>query len=232
MRESADIASVRTRIRHYVVVCRAWVVQRWRAVCLIVLVLLISSQVERAETNSATGISLPTDFRLQSSKWWPTQGKAEEADYAGSEACKKCHQYIANEQAKTAMAQASTRASNSRILASHPSMAFNLPPYVYKTSGASLVVQQGANSRSTELLWAFGMGRMGQTYIFEREGKFYEGHLSFFAALDGLDITPGHPRTVPATIEDGMGRPLESSELRECFACHTSRSTLKDRFDR
>ncbi len=41
------------------------------------------------------------------------------------------------------------------------------------------------------LLWAFGQGVAGQTYVFEHDGALYESRVSFYNALGGLDLTMG-----------------------------------------
>ena len=39
--------------------------------------------------------------------------------------------------------------------------------------------------------WAFGQGAAGQTYVFRRDGQWYESRVSYFSALRGLDLTLG-----------------------------------------
>lgn len=86
-------------------------------------------------------------------------------------------------------------------------------------------------SESATLLWAFGMGRIAQTYIYEKHGKLYESHVSFFTEPQALDITPGHPRTEPPNLEEGLGRLIPAEEIQRCFGCHTTASTTTNGFD-
>ena len=59
----------------------------------------------------------------------------------------------------------------------------------------SLMTVTGAGQTLTvPLLWAFGQGVAGQTYVFERDGAFYESRVSFYNALGGLDLTMGARR--------------------------------------
>ena len=61
------------------------------------------------------------------------------------------------------------------------------------------------------MLWAFGRGRAGQTYVFERDGAFYESRVSFYQALDGLDLTMGAVgEAAISSIDDAAGRRMDS----------------------
>ena len=96
-----------------------------------------------------------------------------------------------------------------RSLRSHDQVTFHLPPYSYqitrKENGSVYSVTDGAHTISAPLGWAFGLGESGQTYVFERNGTFYESRVSYYRAIDGLDFTPGAPRTASPTLEDALG---------------------------
>ncbi len=182
----------------------------------------------RAQTTPSTGgISLPTELRVQNSRWWPTKGDRPREEYVGAIECAKCHASKAANYKASAMAQASLR--------KHDHLAFQLGPYSYQLvtdgEGSTLKLSTGTASLSGLLLWAFGVGHMGQTYIYALNGNLYESHLSFFAIPEALDITPGHSRSVPESLEDALGRRQESSEIQRCFGCHTTASTTKNQFD-
>jgi len=180
-----------------------------------------------------TGISLPTDLRLQNPGWWPRKGDAPREAYAGSETCVKCHGSLAQAQT-TAMAHASSLVADSENLKSHPDLTFKLGDYTYTlntNSGKSTFsVTKAGESRSHELEWAFGLGHMGQTYLYEEGGSFYESHLSFYSEVKGLDITPGHERTARATIDDALGMKQPPIEIQRCFSCHTTASKTNNEF--
>src|SRR5262249_44254615 len=68
--------------------------------------------------------------------------------------------------------------------------------------------------------------------IFERSGTFYESRLSYYAAPDRLDFTPGATSTPSSTLDDALGRRmLYSVETQRCFGCHTTASTTNNKFD-
>jgi hypothetical protein len=195
-----------------------------------VLALCVASYRSLAQTSAPSGISLPTELRVQSPGWWPTKAGAPRDAYAGTAACAKCHATLAATQQTNAMAHAATRTADAELLHQHDHLTFNLGPYreeiVTRGDKSLLTVTTGDNgaSLSADLLWAFGIGHMGQTYIYQRNGSFYESELSFFASSQGLNITPEHSLSIPTNIEDAAGRRLTDAEARRCFSCHSTAS--------
>ena len=189
----------------------------------------------RAQTTVSSGISLPTASRVQASGWWPTKGDAAREEYLGAAGCERCHAAKVRSWYTTAMAHAGTIASQSDILRQHDHLTSQIGSYGYQIvtgDDKSFVEVSHDDSRSSDaLLWAFGLGHMGQTYLYQKDGVFYESHLSFFATPQILDITPGQARSVPATLEQAAGRRMSQSETLLCFGCHTTASTTKGQFD-
>jgi hypothetical protein len=105
-------------------------------------------------------------------------------------------------------------------------MVFRQGRYEYRIAreGAASVytVSDGVSNVSEPILFCFGQGAAGQTYIFRRRGVYYESRVSYFRALDGLDLTIEHPRAEPPSLEDALGRPMTQEAARGCFACHTT----------
>jgi len=132
------------------------------------------------------------------------------------------------------MAHASSSAAASEMLRQHSDVSLQFGPYHYEieTAQKSVVkISDDKSSLSEDLLWALGAGHMGQTYLYQQNGSFYEGHVSFYSVPPALDVTPGQPRTTPQSLEDAAGRRLSSDEAHLCFACHTTASTTKNQFD-
>jgi hypothetical protein len=133
------------------------------------------------------------------------------------------------------MAHAALRAPESDSLRQHQNLGFQVGGYQYrirKSGGKDiLTISKGGASHSAELLWAFGQGRMAQTYVYEEKGNHYESHLSFYTQSQALDVTPGHPHGVPPNLEEGAGRRISTEERQRCFGCHTSQSTTGNRFE-
>src|SRR5580658_6071780 len=187
------------------------------------------------QTGLTTGPSLPTAVRLKNSGWWPTKGEPAREQYIGDKRCAKCHISIAATYPTTGMAQAAAPAGVSEGLRQHDRLHFQSGPFSYQiltnNSGSLLSVSDGASALSQALTWAFGMGAIGQTYVYEENGSFYEAHLSFFTSLQALGITPGQNSSIPTTLPDAVGRQMDADEARRCFGCHTTASTVNNRFD-
>ncbi len=189
-----------------------------------------------AQRSQPVGISMPTGQRVTSSTWWPTKGDAARESYVGTAVCASCHgQKVASQQAN-AMAHAAVRAGDADVLRQHDSLSFRVGPYreeIATKGGKSILTVSSDNSApiSVELLWAFGVGHMGQTYMYERNGRYYESHLSFFASSKGLNITPGQSTETPGSVEDAAGRSMTPDDSRRCFTCHTTGSVTKNEFD-
>ena len=133
------------------------------------------------------------------------------------------------------MLHAATHAPDSKSLRDHANLPFQTGPYTYQllttAEKSTLTVSNATSSLAVDLLWALGSGHMGQTFLYQKNAQFYESHVSFYNAAQALDITPGQPRTIPATLEDAVGRAIPPNEARLCFGCHTTSSTAKNQFD-
>jgi len=207
------------------------------ALCLGVsaLFFLAPAFTSRAQSPQSSSISLPTELRVRGSGWWPTKGQPSRAEYTGPDACTECHELKAETQQTTAMLHAATRAPDSQPLREHSNLRFQTGPFTYQllttSEKSTLTVSDATSSLSVDLLWALGSGHMGQTFIYQQPGKFFESHVSFYTAPLSLDITPGQSRSVPATLEAAVGRAIPPNEARLCFGCHTTASTTKNQFD-
>jgi hypothetical protein len=191
----------------------------------------------RIGANSPRGskVSLSTEEHIDAPGWWPTKGSAARKDFVGTAECAKCHEQIAAAQLATPMALASAPAVDSEILRAHNDLSAKLAAYRYNLSVShdtvNLSVTDGAHSLSATVGWAFGLGHKGQTYIYRREGEFYESHLSFYKTLQGLALTTGHLDTDADDLKSAMGRWLDADETRRCFACHTTASNVGGQLD-
>lgn len=182
------------------------------------------------------GISLTTKLRVRDTAgWWPTKGSAAKEQYAGNAQCAKCHAAKVASFENAAMSHAAAPAEDSEISREHRSLELQVGPYHYEVQSlkgrGSLKVSDSKASLAVSLMWAFGNGRMGQTYIYEQSGSYYESHVSFYAAPQALDITPGQSRSIPVSLESAAGRRMEPEETKLCFSCHTTASTIKGQFD-
>ena len=89
-------------------------------------------------------------------------------------------------------------------------------------------MSDGKDRISNVLDWAFGAGKVGQTFLFERNGATYEARASYFDGKRALDVTPGRALDSPVDLEAAIGRRLPLGETRRCFACHSTTLTIRD----
>ena len=145
---------------------------------------------------------------------------------AGAAACVTCHTAQAEHFRATPMAQALERVEASDILRQHPDLSFQEGPYQSRIArqgdGSILTVTHGSETLTVPLLWAFGRGQAGQTYVFESNGALYESRVSFFNALGALDLTMGAMNSKPHSIAEAAGRRMDSIGARDCFGCHSN----------
>lgn len=187
------------------------------------------------QSGAGASISLPTEMHLRDPGWWPTKRDVGRDEYVGSEQCTSCHEAIAVTYRTTAMAQAATLAADSLPLRNHASLDYSLGSYKGQIqsidSQAILTVSGGPQQISRNLVWAFGEAHMGQTFVYELDGKYFESHMSFYRAIQSLDVTPGQTRDLPSSAESAAGRQMDPGEPELCFGCHTTESSTKNQFD-
>lgn len=192
-------------------------------------------QTLRAQSQTPE-LSETTEFRVFTHDWWPTSGAPPTGAYAGARSCQKCHAERASSQKITPMANASYRGAVGAWGAESAGANAHIDPYVYRVvangDDPKLIVGAGNQSTSADIKWTFGAGVLGQTFILESEGKLYDSQISTFSGLHGeMAITPGHKAASPGNLDQALGTKLTAEVAARCFGCHTTTSTLKDKFD-
>lgn len=133
------------------------------------------------------------------------------------------------------MARAASPPADADVLKNHPRLATGSPGYNYEITsagtGSIYSVSDGTSSVSQPLAWAFGVGVVGQTYIFEKQGTIYESRVSYYSSLQGLDFTLGHRPPLPNQLVTAPGRAISTTEARLCFGCHMTASTTGSQLD-
>jgi len=208
-----------------------------RAACsaLMIVGFVISPVISSAQEPATIDKQLNTEDRLRKPGWWPTKGAPPRNEYVGPATCAQCHSALAVTQKRSAMANAGTHPASSSVLLNHQ-LSLHLSPYSYtiRQSGGESLYSVGDPKRTSSVPLALAVGggsRVGQTYLFEKNGTYFESRLSYFSAIQGLDLTPGHTNATPQSLESAAGRPLSGAEAHRCFACHTTASTANYTFD-
>jgi len=125
---------------------------------------------------------LTTAERIERSKWWPTDGRAGKNEYVGSRACEQCHYAIVKSQSRHSMAKASAPAESSEVLRDQAGRSFRLGDYeygvVHEANGAFQYTASNAGKTiSSPVSWAFGAGKLGQSYLSAKTERFVKSGL-------------------------------------------------------
>ena len=153
--------------------------------------------------------------------------------FSGPTACTSCHLEKSRTQSHAAMAHALTSGAESAVLRDHPRMTFRAGRFSYEivTDGQQSVyrVSDGTETLSEQILYAFGNAHVAQTYIFRRGGRLYEGRVSYYKTIDGLDWTVGDRLNPPPSLEEAAGRDISGDEARNCFSCHGTAAVVNNK---
>jgi hypothetical protein len=163
--------------------------------------------------------------------WKPRQAAAA-VGFVGSSACSPCHERLLAAHRATGMARASRTAQNCQVLAAHPSLTFRDGEYNYEIvrqgGGSVYKVRYRDDALSMPISYCIGHGEASQTYLLEHRGAFYESRLSFYPALEKLDMTGGVARNEPESLETALGQKLTPEDAQKCFSCHATNAVGED----
>lgn len=172
--------------------------------------------------------------QTQPRKWSPNKIPVN-TQFVGSQACAECHDDKVKSHAKTTMGRALETVATSQILREHPKLTFQIGPYSYEIlrQGDQSIykVSDGQDSISLPILYAFGLGSAGQTYVLKGKHAFLESQVSFYKETKQLDYTLGLPRTVPTSLTNAVGREMSKDETLQCFGCHSSGAVNGDKLE-
>lgn len=159
-------------------------------------------------------------------------------EFVGREVCATCHAQKNRSQSHTAMAHALGTAADNNVLRSHPRMTFRAGPYSYEISSdgqqSYYRVTDGKETITEPILYVFGNAHVAQTYVLRRKDKLYEGRVSYYTGIDGLDWTIGDAQNPSPNLEEAFGRDISGDEARNCFSCHGTAAVVNNqlRLDR
>lgn len=155
---------------------------------------------------------------------WPARDGIHGAATAGS--CGGCHAAESKAQPLTPMGHAMEAVSECTILKNHAVLTFKSGKFSYRIERQGdrsiYSVTDGVQTFTTPIGWAFGLGRAGQTYVFEKEGVLYESRVSFYKEIDALDLTMGAINHAPLDLLQAAGREMGKQDGAQCFHCHAS----------
>lgn len=142
----------------------------------------------------------------------------------GNQSCVGCHADKSHSQSKTAMAHALGLPAENKILQSHPRLKLRVGQYAYEiitdAKQSTFQVTDGKQTISEPIVYVFGNAHVAQTYVLRHNGRLYEGRVSYYTAIDGLDWTIGDALNPPPSLEAAFGRDITGDEANNCFSCH------------
>jgi hypothetical protein len=140
--------------------------------------------------------------------------------------CARCHKAQTANFAHADMTRALESVKECKILSANAKMVTTIAGYSYEIGRSGdqsfYTVTDGKETIRVPLQWAFGLGSAGQTYLFEREGHWYESRVSYYSATKGLDVTMGAQGATPRDLDEAIGRRTGAVDVGECFACHAT----------
>ena len=144
--------------------------------------------------------------------------------FMGNQSCVSCHQATSRSQSDTDMAHALGLPGENRVLRSHPHMRFRAGQYTYEiitdANQSTFLVTDGKQIITEPIAYVFGNAHLAQTYVLQHNGRLYEGRVSYYTAVDGLDWTIGDALNPPPSLEAAFGRDITGDEAKNCFSCH------------
>jgi cytochrome c554/c'-like protein len=143
-----------------------------------------------------------------------------------SAGCAKCHAE-ARTQPATDMAHALETVEHDPILINNPLLTASSGKYSYRIErqgDQSLYsVTDGTDTITMAIRFAMGASSaLGQTFILEKDGKYYESRMSWFRELKNLGPTLGGQSIHPADLNEAAGRLIREDETLRCFGCHAT----------
>src|SRR5262249_35617122 len=139
------------------------------------LVLFIPSclaSYSAASWASSLGVNSETAAR------WNPRTPPADGQFVGDQVCAQCHKKLVESYTQTPMSKAMESVVESQVLTANPSLSFRSGPYSYsikRTGNQSFyTVTNGTESITVPIIYAFGQGKAGQTYIFRYEGELYQ----------------------------------------------------------
>lgn len=153
-------------------------------------------------------------------------------EFVGSDRCVACHAAIAEVQHQSNHFRTLRKVQTINDLLTAVPLRFvdtaNASEYRLEKSARpnfalDLVATQEQRAERLNLLWAFGAGRKGITFIGRTgQGEYGQGLVSWYRKINKLDITTGLKRKANDAHE-ALADWMTPAQLEHCFNCHVTR---------
>jgi Cytochrome c554 and c-prime len=203
------------------------------ACCVLLTALYLLATGSLLMSQTATDI-VPEQIPTQShpSAWWPNGGSELRNAYIGPRVCANCHPSIFKSWEESQMAQAMRPAADSEYLRANPDLTFRHGPYTYRivSNGGTSIYSVSERNRTlgVPLLWAYGVGVVGQTFVFQLNHTYFETEVAYYPVLHRLSIVAGLSDAIPPTLEQAFGLPLVPTAAQQCISCHSTAAVTEN----
>lgn len=194
----------------------------WSFVVISICLLVLQAPV-KAEMPATDAQQMSTADHLAQPGWWPRKEDPARRDYVGAAACAECHSELVTSQQQHAMSHSSSLLSSVTSSTAIVDTAIGPAHYSIRPENKTLVysVRFNGQSFSAPLEWVFGSGRHGQTFLYRRDDKWWETHITLFNKI-GPAVTPGESDALPSSLSEALGRSIPDEEVPQCFGCHAT----------
>lgn len=146
------------------------------SVFFILLATLILSVPSSAQVPATMLDQMSTADHLKQPGWWPSKSIANRHDYVGAAVCSQCHESLSKGQSEHSMARTAMIATDLPLLG-RGNAEYEDGRYSYairqRDNRAYYSVTNHIDTLSFPLLWAFGSGNLGQSYLFQQDGSLF-----------------------------------------------------------
>lgn len=190
------------------------------AACLVALAAIGFLVYSYSANNNDSGNGEQTSVPMAADPWTPRSSEG----FVGSQACRECHDEIADRYESTHPMWMALRDSDIAPEVENGEVgSFEVAPerryVVVKKDGKPYHIEQGLDvdgnviyEESHEVAFVLGSGTRGKSYVIERDGHLFASPISWYTSNDQWDLSPGY--------DENNSR--FSRELTEgCLKCHS-----------
>src|SRR4030095_6128435 len=160
------------------------------------------------------------------------QSRAEIEGFVGSKRCAECHRDIASVQLdsdhartlrKTEALDELLKKAPVKFTNENNGVQYQLQRSTRPNGKLDLTASKDGRTDKLQLIWGFGTGRKGITFIGRtEEGNFGQSRVSWYQRNGVLDLTPGLDTVVKDSF-DALAEWQTPSQTERCFSCHVTR---------
>ncbi|MFM8221640.1 MAG: multiheme c-type cytochrome [Planctomycetaceae bacterium] len=181
------------------------------------------------------GAAVSPRLEQVASDWKLRLPEPPEGEFVGSEACRACHAEIVEQYAKTGMGRSFALVSDVASLESQATPEFTAFGRRYRVASDGVKVAHVEEfvdevgeticGQTVPIQYAMGSGLKGRSYVFEHGGALFMSPISWYAAGNRFDLSPGY--------RPDQGDRFERRITSRCLSCHVGQvNAIRGELDR